>query len=113
MRGRSSKGQCAKAAPFVTLVARGSKAVSAETYHLVIVGGRVTDPETHYDAVANVGIKDGRIAVITKSKIEGKQAIDAKGLVVAPGLIDRYAKSSVQSGDLQCEDRQRIVSLLT
>ena len=43
-----------------------------------------------YDAVANVGVKDGRIAVITKDKIKGKETIDAKGLVVAPGFIDGH-----------------------
>ena len=38
----------------------------AADYDLVINNGRVMDPETKYDAVANVGIKDGKIAVITK-----------------------------------------------
>ncbi len=64
-------------------------ALAAE-YDLVILNGRVMDPETNYDAVANVGIKDGRIAVITKRKITGKETIDATGLVVAPGFIDGH-----------------------
>ena len=64
-------------------------AVAAD-YDLVINNGRVMDPETKYDAVANVGVKDGRIAVITKKKITGKETIDAKGLVVAPGFIDGH-----------------------
>ena len=38
------------------------------------------DPETMYDSVANVGVKDGKIAVITKKQIKGKETIDAKGL---------------------------------
>jgi len=62
----------------------------AQEYDLVINDGRVLDPETKYDAVSNVGIKDGRIAVITKNKIKGKETIDAKGLVVAPGFIDGH-----------------------
>ncbi|NIS52564.1 MAG: amidohydrolase family protein, partial [Phycisphaerae bacterium] len=62
----------------------------ATDYDLVINNGRVMDPETKYDAVSNVGIKDGRIAVITKDKITGKETIDAKGLVVAPGFIDGH-----------------------
>jgi len=62
-------------------------AVAAD-YDLVINNGRVMDPETMYDSVANVGVKDGKIAVITKDKITGKETIDAKGLVVAPGFID-------------------------
>src|SRR5210317_58471 len=62
----------------------------AADYDLVINNGRVMDPETMYDALANVGIKDGRIAVITEKKIKGKETIDAKGLVVAPGFIDGH-----------------------
>jgi len=59
-------------------------------YDLIITGGRVMDPETNYDAVANVGIRGGRIAVITKKKITGKETIDAGGLVFAPGFIDTH-----------------------
>jgi N-acyl-D-glutamate deacylase len=66
-----------------------SSAMAAD-YDLVIIDGRVIDPETMYDAVANVGIKDGRIATITKQKITGRETIKAKGLVVAPGFIDTH-----------------------
>ena len=62
----------------------------AETYDVVIINGRVMDPETLYDDVANVGIKDGRIATITKEKISGRETIKAKGMVVAPGFIDTH-----------------------
>lgn len=62
----------------------------AQDYDLVIIDGRVIDPETVYDDVANVGIKDGRIATITKQKITGRETINAKGLVVAPGFIDTH-----------------------
>ncbi len=62
----------------------------AQTYDVVILNGRVMDPETRYDAVANVGVKDGRIAVITKDKITAEQTIDATGHVVAPGFIDTH-----------------------
>ena len=63
----------------------------AADYDLVILNGRVMDPETMYDDIANVGIKGGRIAAITKDKIKGKETIDAKGLVVAPGFIDSHS----------------------
>jgi len=62
----------------------------AQDYDLVILNGRVLDPETMYDGVANVGITGGRIAVITTEGIEGKETIDATGLVVAPGFIDGH-----------------------
>jgi N-acyl-D-glutamate deacylase len=64
--------------------------VLAADYDLVINGGRVMDPETNYDAVANVGIKEGKIAKITSKQIKGKETIDAKGMVVAPGFIDTH-----------------------
>ena len=51
------------------------------------------DPETMRDEIANVAVKDGRIAVITKDNIMGKETINAKGLVVAPGLIDTHFHS--------------------
>ena len=51
------------------------------------------DPETMYDDIANVGIKDGKIAVIAKDMIQGKETINAKGLVVAPGFIDTHFHS--------------------
>jgi len=67
-----------------------SPAAFAADYDIVINGGRVMDPETMYDGIANVGIKDNRIVAITKKKIKGKQTINAKGLVVAPGFIDTH-----------------------
>jgi len=62
----------------------------AQDYDLVIIGGRVIDPETLYDDIANVGIKDGRIVTITKEKITGGETIKAKRMVVAPGFIDTH-----------------------
>jgi len=78
---------------FLTSIALGlmmAVPVSASEYDLVINNGRVIDPETMYDDIANVGIKDGRITAITKDEIMGKETIDAKGLVVAPGFIDTH-----------------------
>ena len=64
--------------------------VSAQDYDLVILNGRVMDPETMLDKVLNVGVKDGEIAIITEKKIKGKETIDATGHVVAPGFIDTH-----------------------
>ena len=44
---------------------------SVDNLDLVIANGRVMDPETKLDAVRNVGVKDGRIAVITEDDITG------------------------------------------
>ncbi len=48
------------------------------------------DPETNFDAKRNVGVKGGKITVITEGKIEGKETIDASGHVIAPGFIDGH-----------------------
>jgi N-acyl-D-aspartate/D-glutamate deacylase len=48
------------------------------------------DPETNFDAIRNVGVKDGRISRITEESISGKETIDATGHVVAPGFIDSH-----------------------
>ena len=61
----------------------------SETYALVIRNGRVMDPETRLDqSGTNVGIRDGRIAVVTREPIHGRREIDAAGRVMAPGFID-------------------------
>lgn len=65
-----------------------SSNVNAEQYDVVILNGRVMDPETNYDKVSNVGISDGKITKITTKDIKGNETIDAKGHVVAPGFID-------------------------
>lgn len=62
----------------------------AQDYDLVISNGRVMDPETGFDSVANVGVKDGLIAVITEEELSGAREIDASGHVVAPGFIDMH-----------------------
>ncbi len=60
----------------------------AQNYDVVILNGRVMDPETGFDQIANVGINNGWITEITADAIEGAETIDATGHVVAPGFID-------------------------
>jgi N-acyl-D-aspartate/D-glutamate deacylase len=64
---------------------------AAQDFDVVIVNGRVMDPETGLDAVRHLGIADGRIAAIGETPLEGVDRIDATGLVVAPGFIDLHA----------------------
>lgn len=85
--------------------------VLALDYDLVINNGRVMDPETQYDDIANVGIKNGRIAAITNKKIQGKETIDATGLVVAPGFIDIHAHGQ-NIGDYRMQAMQGVTTML-
>ena len=50
-----------------------------EAYDVVIRGGRVVDPETGFDAVADVGIRGGRIAAVSTDALVGdrKRFLDA------------------------------------
>ena len=59
-------------------------------YDIVLVGGRVIDPETKLDAIKNVGILNNRIAQISSEPLQGKEIINVSGLVVAPGFIDLH-----------------------
>ena len=61
-----------------------------KSFDIVITNGRVMDPETGFDGVRNVGIRDGKIVAITEKAITGKETIDATNHVVAPGFIDEH-----------------------
>src|SRR5438552_2464279 len=60
----------------------------AETYDLLIRGGRVVDGTGSPAAFADVAVKDGRIAAIGKHAGGATTTLDVQGLVVAPGFID-------------------------
>ena len=68
-------------------------------YDRVILGGRVMDPASKLDAVRNIGLLDGRIAIITTEALRGRDTIDARGLIVAPGFIDIHAHGQI-AGDV-------------
>jgi N-acyl-D-aspartate/D-glutamate deacylase len=65
--------------------------IAADTsYDVVIVNGRVMDPETNLNAVRNIGIAAGKIQALSPTPLAGGTMIDARGLVVAPGFIDLH-----------------------
>ena len=78
---------CAAAAG-AAIVARVPN-VRAATYDLLIKGGRVIDPLVGLDGVRDVAIAGGRIVAIDADlKGDAADTIDARGKIVAPGLID-------------------------
>jgi len=60
----------------------------AETYDLLIRGGRVVDGTGSPACFADVAVKDGRITAIGKLNGAATTTLDAQGLIVAPGFID-------------------------
>ncbi|MEI6189967.1 MAG: amidohydrolase/deacetylase family metallohydrolase [Chitinophagia bacterium] len=63
---------------------------NAQAYQIVIKGGLVIDPKNGINDVMDIAIQDGKIASVAKNidAANAKQVINAKGLIVAPGLID-------------------------
>ena len=89
----------------LSLLAPSVTAQQGEVYDIVLVGGRVMDPETGLDAVRNVGINSTTIAAITAQPLSGRTVIDVGSLVVGPGFVDLHAhgqdsvSSRFQAGD--------------
>ncbi len=99
-------GAIAAAALFAVTALTPLKAASdAGPYDMVIIGGRVIDPETGLDGVRSVGIRDGRIVNISEQPLKGRTVIDARGLVVAPGFIDVHSHAqTIPGGWIQAFD---------
>ena len=62
------------------------------TYDTVIKGGTIIDGLQTPRYRGDIGIKDGKIALITGriAEDEGEQVIDAAGRIVAPGFVDLH-----------------------
>ena len=74
---------------------------------LLICGGHVIDPASGIDAVADVLLRDGKVAGLGKIGEKADEVIDAEGMIVAPGFIDLHVhlrepgqayKESIASG---------------
>jgi len=67
-----------------------------EKFDLLISGGRVIDPASDFDKMADLFIRDGKIVKIESDRKKGiddstfSQIVDAKGKIVCPGLIDMH-----------------------
>jgi dihydroorotase len=61
---------------------------------LLLTGGRVLDPASGFDALADLLLQDGKVAALGPDAAgqapPGAPRLDAQGLVVCPGLIDMH-----------------------
>jgi N-acyl-D-glutamate deacylase len=64
---------------------------AAPQHDLVIANGRAIDPETGLDGLRWIGIRNGTIATVSRTPLRGRDTLDARGHVVAPGFIDLHA----------------------
>ena len=76
------------AAAGAALLARTPRVFGA-THDLIVKGGRVVDPSLRINAISDVAIAGGRIAVVeTDIADEATETFDARGKLVVPGLLD-------------------------
>lgn len=70
----------------------------AQSYDLILRGGRVLDPSLHLDLVADLAISNGRIAAVGRDlRGSATEELDARGRLVIPGLLDihgHYARDT-------------------
>jgi dihydroorotase/N-acyl-D-amino-acid deacylase len=89
-------------APMALPVAR---AYQADTYDVVITGGRIVDGSGNAWFYGDIAVKGDRIARITPPGMlrtaQARERIDAAGLVVAPGFIDiqSHSRDNFLTGD--------------
>ena len=76
---------------WLTLVAMLIGCAPEPKYPLVLRGGRVMDPASGLDTIADLAVRDGKIVAISMTPLEGDSIVDVRGLVVAPGFIDLHA----------------------
>lgn len=85
-----SMGLIGPVGPLVLILSSLLSFTPQPTYDLVILNGRVIDPESKTDSIRNLGISNGTIKAISARKLAGRTVIDARGLVVSPGFIDLH-----------------------
>ena len=78
---------------------------------LLLQGGHVVDPANDLDGIADVGVRDGKIARVEADipTTDAAHVVDVGGLFVTPGLLDihvhtydlRWAAIDIQTGARQ------------
>ena len=68
-------------------------------FDLAIKNGLVVDPANRIHSRLNIGVRDGKIALVTADLIDGATEIDAEGFIVAPGFIDIHMHEDSYDSD--------------
>jgi dihydroorotase len=75
---------------------------------LEILNGTVVDPDADATYEADLGVSGGKIVAISRQRgqISGRETVDARGLLVTPGLVDSHVHvyQHVSSGSLDPDD---------
>jgi len=62
-----------------------------QPFDLVLKGGRVIDPAQGIDGICDVAISGGKIVAVAPDLSGSAEAVDVRGALVLPGLIDTHA----------------------
>lgn len=64
--------------------------IFGQEYDVIIQGGKVIDPKNNISALMDVAVADGKIVAVAPGiqADRAKRIINAKGLIVTPGIID-------------------------
>lgn len=77
-----------------------------ESFDMVIKNGTIIDVVEGKLHKANIGVRNGKIAAISKKNLKGKQTIDASGMMVSPGFIDFHSHVDGSQYAAECIVRQ-------
>ena len=93
---------------------RTSAPIPESEFDIVISNGKVMDPETQTEVLANVGIRSGRICAIVSpdEELTGKESINAAGLVVAPGFIDMHGHEGIIDMTMQAHVLDGVTTMI-
>jgi len=78
--------------PVLLVILLFSTIVNGQEYDLLIKDGHMIDPKNKIDQKMDIAVKDGIIAKVAADIPEtgAKNVVDAKGLIVSPGVIDMH-----------------------
>lgn len=77
-----------------------------EKYDMTIMNGTIIDVVNGKYVKANIGVRDGKIAVVTTKHIEARKQINAEGMMVSPGFIDFHSHVDGNVYAAECIVRQ-------